>query len=256
MRTNISAGKPVGVIAEDEPVLRIHLQELLAEVWPELNIVVLAEDGHQAIDALRNHSPDVLFLDIQMPGMSGLEVARHASGHNHVVFITAYDQYAVAAFKQGAVDYVMKPLDSIRLATACERVKLRLSAAPPNLDGLLDALIRRAAVEKPYLRWVNASCAHDLKLITVDEICFFQADTKYTTVATVDGESLIRKPLKELVNELDPGRFWQIHRSTIVNVAFIASVVRDLSGRLVVKLKSRTDRLTVSKQFAHRFRQM
>ena len=252
----MSTGKSVAVIAEDEPVLRAHLQELLAAAWPELDIAALAEDGLQAIEALRTHSPDVLFLDIQMPGLTGLEVARHASGHNHVVFITAYDQYAVAAFEEGAVDYLLKPLNASRLATACERVKARLCAAPSNLDGLLDALYRRAAAAKPYLRWVNASSANDLKLVTVDEICFFQSDSKYTTVATADGESLIRKPLKELLNELDPSQFWQIHRSTIVNVSFIASVARDLSGRLIVRLKNRNDMLAVSQQFAYRFRQM
>ncbi len=252
----MSARNPTAVIAEDEPVLRAQLKELLGEVWPALAIVAAAEDGLQAVQVLKQHDPDVLFLDIQMPGLSGLEVARHASGRQHVVFLTAYDQYAVAAFDEGAVDYLMKPVTAGRLSTACERVKARLSSAPSNLDGLLDALARRAAQKSPYLRWINASLGAEVKLITVDEVCYFQSDTKYTRVVTGDGESLIRKSLKDLSNELDPAQFWQIHRSTIVNANTIAGVSRELSGRFVVKLKNRKETLPVSQQFAHRFRQM
>lgn len=252
----MSTRNPTAVIAEDEPVLRSQLKELLGTVWPELAIAAAAEDGFQAMQALREHDPDVLFLDIQMPGLTGLEVARHASGRHHVVFLTAYDQYAVAAFDEGAVDYLMKPLTSGRLATACERVKARLSSTPSNLDGLLDALASRVAQPSSHLRWINASLGTEVKLITVDEVCYFQSDTKYTRVVTPDGESLIRKSLKELSNELDPTQFWQIHRSTIVNVNAIAGVSRELSGRFIVKLKNRDDSLPVSQQFAHRFRQM
>jgi DNA-binding LytR/AlgR family response regulator len=247
---------PTAVIAEDEPVLRAQLKELLKTAWPELAVVAEAEDGFQAMQALKQHDPDVLFLDIQTPGLSGLEVARHASGRHHVVFVTAYDQYAVAAFEEGAVDYLMKPLTAARLTIACERVKARLSSVPSNLDTLLDALATRVAQTTPYLRWINASLGADVKLITVDEICYFQSDTKYTRVVTDGGESLIRKSLKELSNELDPAQFWQIHRSTIVNVNTIAGVSRELSGRLIVKLKNRNETLAVSQQFAHRFRQM
>lgn len=252
----MSARNPTAVIAEDEPVLRAQLKELLGSIWPELVVAAVTEDGLQAMQALREHDPDVLFLDIQMPGLSGLEVARHASGRHHVVFVTAYDQYAVAAFEEGAVDYLMKPVTAGRLATACERVKARVSSAPSNLDGLLDALAKRAAQTSPYLRWINASLAADVKLITVDEVCYFQSDTKYTRVVTEGTESLIRKSLKELSNELDPTQFWQIHRSTIVNVNAIAGVSRELSGGFVVKLKNRKETLPVSQQFAHRFRQM
>jgi DNA-binding LytR/AlgR family response regulator len=247
---------PTAVIAEDEPVLRTQLKELLKAAWPELAVVAEAEDGFQAMQALKQHDPDVLFLDIQMPGLSGLEVARHASGRHHVVFVTAYDQYAVAAFEEGAVDYLMKPLTAGRLTMACERVKARLSSTPSNLDTLLDALATRVAQTSPYLRWINASLGADVKLITVDEVCYFQSDTKYTRVVIGVGESLIRKSLKELSNELDPAQFWQIHRSTIVNVNAIAGVSRELSGRFVVKLKNRHETLPVSQQFAHRFRQM
>jgi DNA-binding LytR/AlgR family response regulator len=252
----MSARNPVAVIAEDEPVLRAELADLLGAVWPELVVAAAAEDGFQAMQALKEHDPDVLFLDIQMPGLTGLEIARHASGRRHVVFLTAYDQFAVAAFEQGAVDYLMKPVTSARLDLACRRLKERLASAPSYLDSLLDNLAARLAHASPYLRWINASLGADVKLITVDEVCYFQSDTKYTRVVTADSESPIRKPLKELSSELDPEQFWQIHRSTIVNVNSITGVSRELSGRLVVKLKSRTEILPVSQQFAHRFRQM
>ncbi len=247
---------PTAVIAEDEPVLRAQLKDLLHAVWPELVIAAAAEDGFQAMRALKEHTPDVLFLDIQMPGPTGLELARHASGRYHVVFVTAYDQYAVAAFEEGAVDYVMKPLTAARLATACGRVKERLSMTPADLRSVLDALAKRAAQANPCLRWINASLGTDVKLITVDEICYFQSDTKYTRVVTADGESLIRKSLKELLDELDPASFWQIHRSTIVNVNAIVSVSHDFAGHVIVKLKNRKETLPVSQPFAHQFRQM
>jgi DNA-binding LytR/AlgR family response regulator len=252
----VSARNPTAVIAEDEPVLRRQLKEMLGAVWPQLEVAALAEDGFQAMHALAQHQPDILFLDIEMPGATGLEVARHASGRHHVVFLTAYDQYAVAAFEHGAVDYLMKPLTMGRLATACERVKARIAAAPSRLEELLDSLARRAVPANPYLRWINASLAADVKLITVDEVCYFQSDAKYTRVVTADSESLIRKSLKELSTELDPAQFWQIHRSTIVNVGTIAGVSRELSGAFLVRLKNREETLAVSQQFAHRFRQM
>lgn len=247
---------PIAVIAEDEPVLRAQLGEQLAAVWPELQIVAVAEDGAQAIEALRRYGPDVLFLDIQMPGQTGLEVAREASGRHHVVFVTAYHQYAVAAFEEGAVDYVMKPLSAERLSRACERVKERLASAPASLENLLRHLARMTGEKHAYLRWINASMGADLKLITVDEVRYFQSDTKYTRVVTAQGESLIRKPLKELLEELDPSSFWQIHRSTIVNVGAIAGVSRNFAGQLVVRLKDRRETLPVSQPFAHLFRQM
>ncbi len=247
---------PTALIAEDEPVLRTQLEEMLGAVWPELSIVAAAADGLQAMRALEEHAPDVIFLDIQMPGRTGLEIAKRASGHCHVVFVTAYDQYAVAAFEEGAVDYVMKPLNAARLGTACDRVKKRLLATPVSLDRLLEMLAKRTAQARPYLRWINASQGTDVYLITVDEICYFQSDTKYTRAVTASKESLIRKSLKELSDELDPSLFWQIHRSTIVNVNAIAGVSRDLAGHLIVRLKSRKDALPVSQPFAHLFKQM
>lgn len=244
------------LIAEDEPVLRTQLAEMLGAVWPELSVVAAAVDGLQAMRAIEEYAPDVIFLDIEMPGRTGLEIAKRASGRCHVVFVTAYDQYAVAAFEEGAVDYVMKPLNAARLATACERVKKRLLATPVNLNSLLEILAKRTAQAHPYLRWINASQGTDVRLITVDEICYFQSDTKYTRAVTATHESLIRKSLKELSDELDPSLFWQIHRSTIVNVNAIAGVSRDLAGHLIVKLKSRKESLPVSQPFAHLFKQM
>lgn len=249
------AKPPTALVAEDEATLRRELIELLARTWPELVLVAEAADGLQALHALEQHQPEVLFLDIQMPGATGLEVARQASGRCHVVFVTAYDQHAVAAFEHGAVDYLLKPLLPSRLFTAVSRVKQRLGSRPAPLGEVLDRLASSPAPRQP-LRWINASVGQTLRLITVDEVSYFQADNKYTRVVTRDGEALIRKPLKELVEELDPLQFWQIHRATLVNVAAIAGVSRDFRGRLQVKLKHQADTLQVAESYAHLFRQM
>ena len=247
---------PKAVIAEDEPLLRGELKDTLMALWPELVICAEAEDGIQAMYSLTAHTPDILFLDIQMPGMNGLEVAHQASGRCHVVFVTAYDKYAVAAFEQGAVDYVMKPFTPARLATTIARLKQRIETAPANLDGLLRALAEKAKEERKYLRWITASQGANLRLITVEEVCYFQADNKYTLVATADTQSLIKRPIKELLDELDPTLFWQIHRSTLVNVNAIAGINRDFKGHLHVRLKQRNETLAVSDTYAHLFRQM
>ncbi len=243
------------IVAEDEPTLRQQLVEQLGQLWPELTIVAEAADGVAALRLMGEHRPDILFLDIQMPGATGIEVARQASGRSRVVFVTAYDEHAVAAFEQGAVDYVLKPISAARLFTTVTRLKERLGSPAPRLDHVLPA-ITPAGAQKNYLRWINASVGQNLRLITVDEIAFFQADSKYTRVVTVDNEALIRKPLKELVDELDPNQFWQIHRSTVVNVASVAGVTRDFRGRMLVKLKGRSDTLPVSDSYTHLFRQM
>jgi DNA-binding LytR/AlgR family response regulator len=243
------------VIAEDEPLLRAELKESLTKLWPELAICAEAEDGVEALHAIEQHAPDLLFLDIQMPGLSGLEVARQTGSKCHVVFVTAYDKYAVAAFEQGAVDYVMKPFSAARLATAIARLKDKVGSAPANLEGLLQSLIRANAA-KEHLRWITASQGQDLRLITVDEICYFQADSKYTLVVTPNQESLIRRSIKELVQELDPALFWQIHRGTVINVNAIAGVHRDIGGHLRVKLKERKETLPVSEPYVHLFKSM
>jgi DNA-binding LytR/AlgR family response regulator len=243
------------VIAEDEPVLRGELRENLTRLWPGLRIVAEAEDGIDALDALEKYKPQVMFLDIEMPGLSGIEVARAASGRCHIVFVTAYDQHAVRAFDEGAVDYVMKPFSAARLATAITRLRERLNAAPAQLESLLKTLHERSG-KRPYLRWINASLGQNVRLITIDEVCYFKADNKYTLVVTADTEAVIRKPIKELVEELDPEVFWPIHRGIVVNVNAIALAQRKLSGQFELRLKARSESLAVSESFAYRFRQM
>ena len=246
---------PSALIAEDEIVLRDELQAHLTLLWPELKITALAGSGIEALQLLDEHRPDVMFLDIQMPGLTGLEVARQAQGRCHVVFVTAYDAYAVAAFEQGAIDYVLKPYDPARIATAVRRVKQRLNDTPPPLDRLLRELAG-AQPPREHLRWINASQGQEVRLIMVDEVCYFQSDTKYTRVVTAGGEALIRRSLKELQEQLDPSCFWPIHRSTIVNANAIAGVSRDFRGRISVKLKTRSEKLAVSEGHEHLFRQM
>ncbi len=243
------------VIAEDEAVLREEIAAHLTELWPELQIAELARNGIEALQQIDLHAPDVAFLDIEMPGLTGLEVARQCEGRCHIVFVTAYDAHAVAAFEQGAIDYVLKPFDTARLAASVRRVKQRLGSAPPSIGGALRELAGAAPV-RTHLRWINASQGKDVRLITVDEVCYFQADTKYTRVVTADGEALIRRSLKELQDHLDPACFWSIHRSTIVNANAIAGVTRDFRGRVAVKLKTRTEKLAVSEAHEHLFRQM
>jgi DNA-binding LytR/AlgR family response regulator len=249
---------PTAVVAEDEAALRGELVEQLGRLWPELSVVGEAADGLEALRLLDQHRPDILFLDIEMPGATGIDVARQVNGRAHVVFLTAYDQYAVAAFDQGAVDYLLKPLNGARLFTAISRLKARLGQAPAQLGGVLDQLSVRPAPSsaRAPLRWINASVGQTLRLITVDEVMFFQSDNKYTRLALKDGEALIRKPLKELIDELDPQQFWQIHRSTLVNVNAIASVSRDFRGRMQLKLKHGSEMLLVAESCTHLFRQM
>lgn len=244
------------VVAEDEALLRAEIGELLARAWPELEIVAMVDDGLKAVRAIEQHLPDVLFLDIAMPALSGLDVARAASGRCHVVFVTAYDQHAVAAFEHGAVDYVMKPISPARLATACNRVKERLSTAPANLESLIKALAERQALAKPYLRWINASKGNEIQILTTGEICYFQSDAKYTRAVTATSEALLNKTVKSLIDELDPAEFRQIHRGTIVNLNAIGSVVRDARGHVMLRLKQRKETLLVSETFASLFRQM
>jgi DNA-binding LytR/AlgR family response regulator len=248
--------RPTAVIAEDEPLLLGELKDALAELWPELDVKAEAQNGIQAIRALETYEPDVLFLDIQMPGMTGLDVARVASTRCHVVFVTAYDEYAVAAFEQGAVDYVMKPFSSARMATSVARVRERMKGTPANLDGLLTSLAEQTRRGGQFLRWISVGEGRTVRLITVEEICYFQADNKYTMVVTATAQSLINRTIKELVQELDPSVFFQVHRGTVVNVNAIAAIHRDSHGRLEIRLKQRKESLQVSASFAHLFKQM
>ena len=248
--------RPRAVIAEDESVLREELKSQIGALWPNLEVAASVADGNAALAALETHHPDILFLDIQMPGLSGIEVARRASGRCHVVFVTAHDEFAVTAFEEGAVDYVMKPVTGRRLGIAIERVKSRLATPPASLEHLLDALARRLSPPRAWLRWINASLGNDIRLITVDEVCYFRSDSKYTKVVTNSQESLIRKPIRELAGELDPDLFWQVHRSIIVNASEISGVQRDFRGRIELKLRHRPELLPVSQPYAARFRQM
>lgn len=241
------------VIAEDEPLLMAELRDGLARLWPELAIPGVAENGMEALRLVDELAPDVLFLDIEMPGASGIDVAKHASGRCHVVFVTAYDRYATAAFEQGAIDYLMKPFSAARLATALTRVKQKLDSAPPDLHRLLQAL-EAGGLRKKYLRWISVSQGQELRLITTDEICYLKADNKYTVIFTADREAVIRRPIRDLLEELDPETFLQVHRGTVVNANAIAGVSRDITGRLRLRLKQRKETLAVSDPYAHLFK--
>lgn len=253
----MSASTLTALVAEDEDTLRQELIERLAQAWPELRIIAEAADGLSALRLAAAHRPDVVFLDIEMPGVNGLEVARQlvrAGVASHIVFVTAYDAHAIEAFEAGAHDYLLKPWSLPRLLSTVTRLRQRLASGPPALAQPLRAAGGPAAAAP--LRWINASVGTVVKLLTVDEVLYFQADTKYTRVALREDEGLIRKPLKELVEELDPQQFWQIHRGTLVNLSAIAGATRDLRGRLHLKLKDRTETLRVAESYAHRFRQM
>jgi DNA-binding LytR/AlgR family response regulator len=246
---------PTAVLAEDEPLLAEELAELLHLLWPELRIVATAHDGVAALNAIEEHEPDLVFLDIQMPLLTGLEVARRIAGRSQVVFITSYDTHALEAFEAGAIDYVLKPPTAARLLTTLQRVKQRLRQPPADLRAAL-ANISPAQAQPRYLQWINASRGAAVRLITVEEILYFKSDQKFTLVVTADAEALIRKTIRELSEELDPVMFWQVHRSTIVNVYAIDSVVRDDRGNLGLRLKNRAESLAVSEAHTHLFRQM
>lgn len=250
--------KVTAIIAEDEEPQRAALEGLLRELWPELELVAVCQDGLEALEAVARHQPQLLFLDIRMPGLTGLAVAREVAGKGHVVFTTAYDEYAVAAFEEGAVDYVLKPIQRERLAKALDRVRQRLAVAPPvPLDGLLDQLLHRMRAEQPSrLRWITAGAGDTVKLFPIEDVLYFQAEDKYTRVITRDEAGLIRVPLKELLEGLDPEQFWQVHRSVIVRASAIEQVRRDELGKLRLKVRGREEVLPVSQALQARFRGM
>ena len=243
------------LIAEDEPMLRAQLRARLADAWPDLACILEAENGEQAQALVVERAPDVVFLDIRMPRKSGLEVARALDGRCHVVFVTAYDEHAIAAFDEGAVDYVLKPVTAERMAKVVARVKARLAAPPADLAALLRTLAPRDESAAP-LKWIRASLGNAMQLIAVADVVYFRAEDKYTKVVTRDAEALIRKPIKDLYDELDQDAFWQIHRATIVNLHAIARIERDFRDQPIITLKSRPERLAVSRSFAHRFKSM
>ncbi len=248
------------VIADDEPLLRSMLRTRLARLWPELEIVHEMGDGRGVLDVLDEHEPQLFFLDIHMPGVNGLEAARAIAGRAHVVFVTAYDQYAVEAFERGAIDYVLKPFNEERLGVTVGRLKERLQepqARPESIEALVEQLAGRLGGRgAEHLRWIKASVGSNVRLIPVEEVLFFQSDEKYTRVVTCEGEVLIRKPIRELLDELDPAKFWQIHRSTIVNVDHIASVKRGMKDQAEIALRDCRETLVVSRAFTHLFKQM
>jgi len=245
------------LIADDEPLMRANLREQLALAWPELEIVAEAADGDEAVALCAQHRPDIAFLDIRMPGRTGLDAALEIGEQARVVFVTAYEQHALAAFEAGAVDYLLKPIDHERLLQTVDRIRRNLRQPPEELEGLLADLRRSIKpADARYMRWIKASVGRELRLLSIDDVIYFQSDTKYTRVVMAQGEALIRTPLKELLAELDPEKFWQIHRGTLVNVAAIASVSRDGLEKQSVHLRGRPEKLAVSRQFFHLFRQM
>jgi DNA-binding LytR/AlgR family response regulator len=250
-------GRVSTVIADDEPLLRAQLRSRLGRVWPELEVVHEMENGRGIDRVLEDHRPALFFLDIHMPGVNGLEAARAIGAKAHVVFVTAFDQYAVEAFERGAIDYVLKPFNEERLAITVARLKERMGSKPNPLQEIVESLAARLAPRaSDHLRWIKASVGSNVRLIPVEEVLFFQSDEKYTRVVTAEAESLIRKPIRELLDELDPARFWQIHRATIVNVDHIAAVKRGLKDQAEIALRDHAETLVVSRAFTHLFKQM
>jgi len=256
---------PTAIIADDERLMRDQLRMRLHEAWPELQIVGEAKNGEEAVQLVGELRPDLTFLDIRMPGKTGMEAAREIGERSQIVFVTAYDQYAVEAFERGAIDYVLKPTELERLKVTVDRLKERLDkpqgagdgAVNDSVTAMLNQLAEKmAAPKQKHLQWIQASIGQDLRMIPVEDILFFRSDEKYTSVQTAGFEALIRKPVRDLAEELDPSLFWQIHRATLVNVNAIEGVTRDIRGRHLVMVKGRPEKLEVSRSFLHLFKQM
>ncbi|KFI08661.1 transcriptional regulator [Massilia sp. BSC265] len=243
--------------------MRDQLRLRLSEAWPELQILGEAKNGEEAVELVEQLKPDLTFLDIRMPGKTGMEAARDIGDRSQIVFVTAYDQYAVEAFERGAIDYVLKPTEPERLKITVDRLKQRLerpndrAGVNDSVQAMLSQLAEKIASPKPkHLQWIQASIGQDLRMIPVEDILFFRSDEKYTCVQTASFEALIRKPVRDLAEELDPSLFWQIHRATLVNVNAIEGVTRDIRGRHLVLVKGRPEKLEVSRSFLHLFKQM
>lgn len=268
---------PTALIADDEPLLRDSLARALVLAWPELVIVAQARNGREALEQFEQFEPDIVFLDVHMPGLNGVEAARQIARRAQIVLVTAYEQYAVQAFEQGALDYLVKPVDAARLADTVQRLKDRLDAGPQAtaaaatstaaLEAVIAQLLDRMAggaaaptqvpaAPSPHLQWIRASVGQTLKLIPVEEIDYLRSDEKYTLVVWREGEALIRTPIKELLEQLDPRSFVQVHRSVVVNLHAISHVTRGLNETADVYLRGRKEVLPVSRSFLHLFRQM
>jgi DNA-binding LytR/AlgR family response regulator len=249
------------IICDDELRLAEALRDLLKVSWPELNVLALGHSGGEALSLIAEHEPDIAFLDIRMPGLSGLDVARqvvNSEAAPRIVFVTAYDQHAIEAFDTRAVDYLLKPVKAERLAETITRLKASINdGAPPSVDQkLVDALRQISTTERKFLRWLNCGQGSEIDVIATGEVLFFQSRDKYTAVITADKERYVRSPLRELLNELDPDEFWQVHRSSVIRVAAIERVVKDEVGKMRVKLRGTSELVTVSAAFTGRFRQM
>jgi DNA-binding LytR/AlgR family response regulator len=250
------------LIADDEPLLREHLRAQLARLWPQLEIVADARNGAEAVELFDQHRPAIVFLDVHMPGLNGIEAARALARRTQIVFVTAYEQYALQAFEQGAIDYLVKPVDPARLADTVQRLQARLGQAPdagPAFDAVLERMaseLRQRSAARNWLQWIRASVGNRVRLIAVEQVIFLRADGKYTAVVWEDGEALIRKSIRELGDELDPDRFVQIHRSAIVNLHYVSEVVRGMNETADVHLRGHTEVLPVSRSYLHHFRQM
>ncbi len=245
---------PGAVIAEDEPLVRGEIRDTLGLLWPQLTILAEVGDGLEALAALERCAPDVFFLDIQMPGLNGLEVAQRLSGRAHVVFVTAYDRYAIAAFEQGALDYVLKPISVPRMQRTVERLRARIGSTPADLSRIAELLQQVVPPESKYLQWLTVPHGKELRVVAATEIRYLRADSKYTTLATAHGTFLMNASLRQMREKLDPQLFWQIHRSVIVNVGAIDVIYRSFRGALEVKLKDRSELLPVSAAHAHLFK--
>jgi DNA-binding LytR/AlgR family response regulator len=253
---------PTALIADDEPLLRESLRTHLARLWPELQVVAEARNGREAVELFDTHGPQIVFLDVHMPGLNGIEAARSVARRAQIVFVTAYEQYAVQAFEHGAIDYLVKPIDAARLADTVQRLQARLARAAeplPGTEAVLESIaeeLRRRAAPRAFLQWIKASVGASVRLIPVEQVAFLRSDEKYTLVVWDGGEALIRKTIRELADELDPERFAQIHRSVIVNLHRVSQVTRSLNETADVHLTGRTEVLPVSRSFLHLFRQM
>jgi len=251
------------LIADDEPLLRERLRSHLARLWPELEIVADARNGREAVEMFDIHLPDIVFLDVHMPGLNGIDAARSIARRAQLVFVTAYEQYAVQAFEQGAIDYLVKPFDEARLSDTVQRLRDRLAQAPAAPSATLDAVIDRLSNElrqrsagATHLQWIKASVGQSVRLIPVEQVAYLKADEKYTLVVWEGGEALIRKSIRELADELDPERFAQVHRSVIVNLHQVSQINRGPNETAEIQLKGRKELLPVSRSFVHVFRQM